>query len=54
MMITQPNAADGPDLGGEPRQPLTFRSTHTSRWSELGNGNTPTSPNRGSVFKGQK
>jgi MFS family permease len=33
--------------------PGTQTSTHTSRWSELGNGNVPTSRNSGSLESGQ-
>ena len=38
---------------GAPPAPGIFRLIHTSRWSELGKGNTPTNPKSGSELRGQ-
>src|SRR5215207_3151626 len=54
--VTNPGKRDRTRPHAPTQWPLpgTWTSTQTSRWSELGNGNVPTSRNSGSVDSGQK
>ena len=56
ILRLEPNRRARP-VSGPPNRRQSHRtstSIQTSRWSELGNGNNPTSGNSGSVLSGQK